>query len=253
MFNKLTAISLIFFSFRKVISDYKIFFKIALVPFILAFVSYFCADYIRLFVSSTFDKSPNIIFKNFALHLILYNIFLTPLFAAFASNWHRYIIFEGKKPWVFKQIDFSNYTFKFILAGFLLFILLAVPYSLIIIFSFAFAAKFSSAFQIIVFQWIFMLIFIFFTIKLTLIFPAAAAGHNFSIKRAYSLSKNFFWRIFIGELFFLIIFLTVNKITSYSAGLINPFIYLIIYFMITFLFIAIFATWLSKIYKIATS
>ena len=236
MFNKLTAINVIFFSFRKVISDYKVFFKIALVPFSLTFVSHFCADYIGLFVSSTFDKTPNIIFKNFALYLILYNIFLTPLFAAFASNWHRYIIFEGKKPWVFKQIDFSNYTFKFILAGFLLFVLLAVPYSLIIIFSFAFAAKFSSAFQIIAFQWIFMLIFIFFTIK-----------------RTYSLSKNFFWRIFIGELVFLIIFLTVNKITSYSAGLINPFIYLIIYFMITFLFIAIFATWLSKIYKVATS
>jgi hypothetical protein len=98
-----------------------------------------------------------------------------------------------------------------------------------------------------------MLIFIFFTIKLTLIFPAAAAGHNFSIKRVYSLSGNFFWRIFIGELVFLIIFFTVYKITSYYAGLINPFIYLIIYLMITFFLIAIFATWLSKIYKVATS
>jgi len=35
-----------------------------------------------------------------------YKIFLTPLFAAFAANWHRYIIFDGKKPWVFKNIDF---------------------------------------------------------------------------------------------------------------------------------------------------
>jgi hypothetical protein len=253
MSNKLTAFNFIFFSFRKFISDYKIFLKVALIPFVLTFIAYILVDYIGLFISNTFDKGPNILFKNFALYIILYNIFLTPLFSAFASNWHRYIIFEGKKPWALKKIDFSNYTFKFILAGFLLFILLAVPYSLIIILSFAYAAKFSSVFQLVGIQWIFMLIFIFFTIKLTLILPAAAAGHNFSIKRIYSLSSNFFWRIFIGELVFLIIFFLVYKIISYSVELINPYVYLIIYLMITFVSVTVFATWLSKIYKEATA
>lgn len=253
MSNKLTAFNLISFSFKKVISDFKIFFKIALVPFLLTFISYLFVDYIALTISNTFDKGPNIFFKNLVLYIILYNIFLTPLFAAFASNWHRYIIFEGKKPWVFKQIDFSIYTFKFILAGFLLFIFIAVPYSLIIIFSFAFTAKFSSVLQLVSIQWIFMLIFIFFTIKLTLILPASAAGHSFSIKRIYSLSKNFFWRIFIGGMFFLITSIIVYKILFYFAELLNSFVYLLIYLIITFVSIAVFATWLSKTYKETTS
>ena len=251
MSNKLTAFNLIFFSFQKVISDYKIFFKIAFVPFLLALISYIFIGYIGLFNSNTLN--PNVNFKNFALYLMLYNIFLTPLFAAFAANWHRYIIFDGKKPWVFKNIDFSNSTFRFIIAGFLIFIILFAPYSLIIFFSIFFAKIFSSAAALIIFQWTFLIIFIFFTAKLILIFPAAAAGHNFSIKRTYSLSKGFFWKIFIGGLFFLIISFTVYKILSYFEALINPFLYLITYLIITFISVAVFATWLSKIYKEATA
>ena len=76
---------------------------------------------------------------------------------------------------------------------------------------------------------------------------------NFSIKRTYSLSKGFFWKIFIGGLFFLIVSFTVYKILSYFEALINPFLYLITYLIITFISVAMFATWLSKIYKEATA
>jgi len=174
-------------------------------------------------------------------------LFMMPMFFAFLTNWHRFIIFDGKKPWEFKIIEFSNNTLKFAIAAILILLLISAPYAVTIFLSFYIGLKFKFGFWMIASQWGLMFLFLYLYTKLALIFPAAAAGHSISLKRVFALSKGYFWKILGGFLTFIITSIIIKKIITisfpYSVYSI-PFI-----FVINFILLALNASWLSKIYK----
>ena len=175
-------------------------------------------------------------------------LFMMPMFFAFLTNWHRFIIFDGKKPWEFKLIEFSNNTLKFTIAAIIILIFILVPYTILTYLSFYIGAKFKLAFWIIpAIGWTLMLSFLYLYSKLALIFPAAAAGHSISLKRVFALSKGYFWKILGGFLTFIITSIIIKKIITitfdYSIYL-SPFL-----FIIDFVLLAMNASWLSRIYR----
>ena len=93
------------------------------------------------------------------------------------------------------------------------------------------------------------LIFVYF--RLILILPAAAAENDISLKRIFNLSKGNFWKIF---LLFLLMLLTVFVI-SFALAFILPETNLITWFLfqligtaLLFVFGALFAGCISKLY-----
>ena len=231
--------SLIIFSISSIFSNFLNFIKICSVPFLLCFPAFYLKYYI---VSET---SLN---KIVGMFIMSTGLFMMPMFFAFLTNWHRFIIFDGKKPWEFKLIEFSNNTLKFTIAAIIILIFITIPYAVLTFLSFYISAKFKLTFWIIpTTGWILMLLYFYLYSKLALIFPAAAAGHSISLKRVFTLSKGYFWKILGGFLTFIITSIIVKKIITITFGYsiyLSPFL-----FIIDFVLFAMNASWLSRIYR----
>ena len=176
---------------------------------------------------------------------------LFPLTSAFLANWHRYILFSGKKPWKYFPIDFSKYTFQWIWTSikvtFVFFVLAAVFFLLV----------FQTEINFLISMAIYILIFIIYVVRVSLIFPATAAQHDNSFTRAFKMSKNNFWSLLlvyvsvipIVLVWFLLLMLMEFTVSSESSIAINLF-----YHFITFAFIFIIygylASCLSESYKV---
>jgi len=242
MKKKISYFSLLTFSFSSVFSNFLKFIKISSVPFLLCIPLSYLQTYIVL-------QTP--LNKIIGMFIMATGLFTLPIFFAFLTNWHRYIIFDGKKPWKFKLIEFSNNTLKFTKATILIFLLISIPYFASILLSFYLGLKFNFGLYIIIIQWGLMFLFLYLYSKLALIFPAAAAGHSISLKRIFNLSKGYFWKILGGFLTFSLIFVIPSIIIAKIIG--TSFIgsiYLNLFlFIIIFIFLAMNASWLSKIYR----
>ena len=249
--KKISSISqLLKFSWNKTFENFKIFFDVAFIPFFLILILTAITSYNDDFVLKLFENKGLSASIRGSSSTRLVDIFLvTPLVAIFLVNWHRFVIFNGKKPWKLIKFDLSRYTFVFIWAGIKIAIVTLIPFFLLIYVSFF--VFYISLNARLIFSGIFYAGLIFVYFRLILILPAAAAENDISLKRIFNLSKGNFWKIF---LLFLLMLLTVFVI-SFALAFILPETNLITWFLfhligtaLLFVFGALFAGCISKLY-----
>ena len=99
--KKISSISqLIKFSWNKTFENFKIFFDVAFIPFFLVLILTAITNYNDDFVLKLFENKGLSAYIRGSGSTRLVDIFLvTPLVAIFLVNWHRFVIFNGKKPW----------------------------------------------------------------------------------------------------------------------------------------------------------
>ena len=135
--KKLPVKKIIQISFNKIKNDFKLFLNVATVPFIIILPFYLYSYYYDEFVLDLFNKKGMISYirGSHVTKLVDYLI-VFPLTSAFLANWHRYVLFNGKRPWKFIPLDFSKYTFQFIWAAIkvgLIFIIPAIAFMALVV------------------------------------------------------------------------------------------------------------------------
>ena len=246
---------LISFSWNKIFNNFKIFFDIAFIPFFIVLILTLLTSYHDEFVLRLLEKRGFGAFVRGSAQTRLIDFFLvTPLLGIFLVNWHRYVIFNGKKPWRLIKFDLSKYTWLFIWAGIKISLVVFIPFFLLMFLSFLI---FSNVLIIVI-----PLILIdygalaFFYIRLLLILPAAAAENDISIKRIFNLSKGNFWKMFFIFFLSLILTLIIIFINGFvfeflfptNTNLISWFLTNLITQLLIFFYISFNAGCLSKIY-----
>lgn len=253
--KKSSFLELVLFSWNKILNNFKTFFDIAIIPFFIVLLLTLLTSYHDEFVLRLFEKKGFGAFVRGSPQTRLVDFFLiTPLLGIFLVNWHRYIIFNGKKPWKLIKFDLSKYTWIFIWAGIKISLTILIPYYLLVFFTFMLFSKV----LIIILPLIYIGVgaVIFFYTRLLLILPAAAAENNIDIKRIFNLSKGNFWKIFLIYflslvLTFLIIFISAfifEYLFPTNNNVISWFLINFITQFLIFIYLAFNAGCLSKIY-----
>ena len=240
-------------SYKRMINDFNNFARIAFVVFIVTTPIYLFSAYYDEYVLDIYNQKGMIAFiRGSGLTRILNWFVLFPIISAFLANWHRYILFSGKKPWKYIPIDFSKYTFHWIWTSIKVGFVFFVPAVI-----FVYIAFFLIGMNIFTFVVIYILIVIIYFVRVSLIFPATAAQHDNSFTRAFKMSKNNFWSLLlvyvsvipVALVWFLLLMLMEFTVSSESSIAINLF-----YHFITFAFIFIIygylASCLSESYKV---
>ena len=249
--KKISSISqLLKFSWNKTFDNFKIFFDVAFIPFFLVLILTVITTYNDDFVLRLFENKGLSASIRGSVSTRLVDIFLvTPLVAIFLVNWHRFVIFNGKKPWKLIKFDLSRYTFVFIWAGIKIAIVTLIPFFLLVYLNIFLFVKYAKV--MLFFMGFIYALFVFVYFRLIIILPAAAAENDISLKRIFNLSKGNFWKIF---LLFLLMLLTVFVI-SFALAFILPETNLITWFLLQlistallFIYGALFAGCISKLY-----
>jgi hypothetical protein len=241
---------LVKFSWNKTFDNFKIFFDVAFIPFFLVLILNVITTYNDDFILNLFENKGLSAYIRGSASTRLVDLFLvTPLVSIFLVNWHRYVIFNGKKPWRLIKFDLSRYTFVFIWAGIKIAIVTLIPFFLLLYLNIFLFAKYIKVMLFFVGFIYALLIFVY--CRLIIILPAAAAENDISLKRIFNLSKGNFWKIF---LLFLLMLLTIFAI-SFALAFIFPETNLITWFLyqlsntiLLFVFGALFAGCISKLY-----
>tara|TARA_B100000586_G_C20038637_1_gene396583 strand:- start:110 stop:883 length:774 start_codon:yes stop_codon:yes gene_type:complete len=241
-------------SYKRMINDFNNFFRIAFVPFIVMAPIFLFTIYYDEYVMDLYNQKGMLAYwRGSGLTKLINWLILFPLSSAFLANWHRYILFSGKKPWKYFAIDFSKYTFQWIWTSIKVGLLFLVP---AIVFVILFVKV---GINYYLFVTIYILAFIAYIVRVSLIFPATAAQHDNSFKRIFKMTKNNFWSlflIFISVIPIIIIWFILFLLIEFSLGIgteISITTNLFEYF-ITFAFIFIIygylASCLSESYKV---
>ena len=109
--------------------------------------------------------------------------------------------FEGKKPWTYKPLDFSNYTFKFIWKSILVVLVFFVP-ALLVGFAVGYAIGFlglanSISGFIPAITLLYLVLLAIYFVRVSIILPATAVEQDNTFKKAFQITKNNFWRMFL--------------------------------------------------------
>ena len=251
--KKLNPKEIISKSCKRMLNDFNNFARIALVVFIVTTPFYLFSAYYDEYVLDIYNEKGMIAFiRGSGLTKILNWLVLFPLASAFLANWHRYILFSGKKPWKYFPIDFSKYTFHWIWTAIKVGIVFFVPAVI-----FVYLSIFLFGINIFVFAAIYVSIVIIYFVRVSLIFPATAAQHDNSFTRAFKMSKNNFWSLFLVYIsiipavlvWFLLLMLMEFIISSESSIAINLFYHFISY-AFAFILYGYLASCLSESYKV---
>ena len=211
---------IIFKSFSLPIKEFDNFINIVIVPYVIIlpfhlYVIYYDDFVLRLLETEGFYKYWMGSLRTQIINYLL----IFPIFSCLLANWHRYVFFEGKKPWTYKPLDFSNYTFKFIWKSILVTLVFVVP-MLIAGFAVGYAigylglADSISGFIPALILLYFVLLVIYF-VRVSIILPATAVEQDNTFKKTFQLTKNNFWRMFL----------------IYAAWILILILYLIIFFV----------------------
>ena len=208
---------IIFKSFSLPIKEFDNFINIIMVPYLIIlplhlYVIYYDDLVLRLFETEGFYKYWRGSMRSQAIQYLL----IFPVSSCLLTSWHRYVFFEGKKPWIYKPLDFSNYTLKFIWKSILVVLVFLVPAVIAgfvigyVIGSLGLAYKISGFIPIFILLYI-ALIAIYF-VRVSVILPATAVEQDNTFKKAFQITKNNFWRmllIYSGWLLIIIIYLII--------------------------------------------
>ena len=219
--KQISFTDLIKFSFNKLYRNFGIFFDVAFVPFFIVLILSLWTAYNDEFVLNLFEKKGIIQGMRGSVQTRLVEFFIvTPLISVFLVSWHRFIIFNGKKPWKLSKFDLSKYTFVFIWAIFKLWLVTIVPLFFSLFLAFMLFSKVPGL--LLVVGIISYLAFIFFSTRLLLILPAAATEQDISLKRIYMLSKGNFWKIFLIFILSFIFFFILLFCIAFLIEIIFP-------------------------------
>lgn len=253
--KKSSFFQIIKFSWLKIFKDFKVFFDISFVPFFIVLILTLLTSYHDEFVLRIYDRGSFSQTIHGSMQTRLVNLLLvTPLIAMFLANWHRYVLFDGKKPWKLMKLDLSKYSFVFIWSMIKITLTLLIPLIILIFLIFTAFSKLPTL--MIIFLMGGYAAFIFFYTRLLLMFPAAAAEDDISFKRIFLLSQNNFWKIFL--IYFLSLIVTFIAIFLFAfifeslfpsnKNLISWFLINFMTLFMTFVYFAFNAACLSKIY-----
>ena len=242
-------------SYKRMTNDFNNFVRIVAVPFIIMAPIYLFTVYYDELVLDIYNQKGFIAYVRGSGQTKLINWFiLFPLTSAFLVNWHRYILFSGKKPWKYFAIDFSKYTFQWIWTsikvGFVFFVPAVVFWLLI----------FTIEPNYFIFGAIYILITIIYFVRVSLIFPATAAQHDNSFTRAFKMSKNNFWQLFLVLISFIpivLIWVILFVLTELSVGTESSVTMFLLSNLLVFVFVYIIygylASCLSESYKVLSN
>ena len=242
-------------SYNRMTGDFNNFGSIAAVPFIILAPIYLYTVYYDEFVMDIYNQKGFIAYVRGSGQTKLINwLIIFPLTSAFLVNWHRYILFSGKKPWKYFAIDFSKYTFQWIWTSikvsFVFFVPAAVFWFLV----------FKIGLNLFIFGAIYILITIIYFVRVSLIFPATAAQHDNSFTRAFKVSKNNFWQLFLVLISFIpiaLIWVILFLLIEFSVGTESSVTMYLLTNFITFAFLFIIygylASCLSECYKVLSN
>ena len=249
--SKLPVKKIISKSISRMIYDFDNFVRISLFPFIIVGPLFVFTSYYDEFVLDIYNQ------KGFMdsmwgskLTMFIDYLIILPLTSAMLANWHRYILFDGKRPWKYFHIDFSNYVFQFILAFIKVFLVGFIFGSIV---GFIFALLGVSNF--IMYTFIIIAMFIF-TIRISMIFPASAAQHDNSFSTVFKLTKEHFWSLFLIYLtfipivFIILIIIFVEELLIGSNSIPKALLQNLLFMFMSFITYGYFASCLSESYKI---
>ena len=249
--SKIPVKKIISKSISRIFYDFYNFFRISLFPFIIVGPLFVFTAYYDEYVLDIYNQKE-FIESMWGSNLTKFIDFLIvlPLTSAMLANWHRYILFDGKRPWKYFHIDFSNYVFQFILATIKIF-LLAFIFGFItgIIFGILGVSIFMTYTFIIIAALIF-------TVRISMIFPASAAQHDNSFSTIFKLTKEHFWPLLLIHLtaipLFIIAFLIlfVEELLIGSNSIPKILLQNLLLAVISFIVYAYFASCFSECYKI---
>ena len=213
----LPIIKIIFKSLSLPIKKFEDFINIIIVPYVIIlplhlYVIYYDDFILRLFETEGFYQY----WRGSLRSQIIQYLLIFPISSCLLASWHRYVFFEGKKPWTYKSLDFSNYTLKFIWKSILIVLVFIVPATIAgfvlgyTIGSLGLAYKISGFIPIFILLYV-ALVAIYF-VRVSVILPATAVEQDNTFKRAFQITKNNFWRmllIYSGWLLIIIIYLII--------------------------------------------
>ena len=243
-------------SYKRMTGDFNNFCSIAAVPFIIIAPIYLFTVYYDEVVLDIYNQKGFIAYVRGSGQTKLINWFiLFPLTSAFLVNWHRYILFSGKKPWKYFAIDFSKYTFQWIWTSIKVGLLFGVP-----AFVFVILVIQVGMINFYLFMVIYILSFIVYIVRVSLIFPATAAQHDNSFKRIFKMTKNNFWQLFLVLISFIpitVIWFVLILLIDFSVGTESSVTMYLLTNFITFAFLFIIygylASCLSECYKVLSN
>ena len=249
-------------SYKRMTNDFNNFVRIAAVPFIIIAPIYLFTVYYDEVVLDIYNQKGFIAYVRGSGQTKLINWFiLFPLTSAFLVNWHRYILFSGKKPWKYFAIDFSKYTFQWIWTSIKVGLIFLVPALAIMFLIGYFLIRYLSLGQFIpLLIIIYSLSFVFYIVRVSLIFPATAAQHDNSFKRTFKMTKNNFWHLFLVLISFIpiaLIWFVLFLLIEFTVGTESSVTMLLLSNLLTFAFIFIIygylASCLSECYKVLSN
>ena len=169
-------------SYKHLTNDFNNFVRIVAVPFIIMAPIYIFTAYYDDYVLDIYNQKGMFAYiRGSGLTKLINWFIIFPLTSAFLANWHRYILFSGKKPWKYFPIDFSKYTFQWmwtsIKVGFVFF----VPAVVFVFLTLQIGINFLLSVII------YILIFIIYVVRVSLIFPATAAQHDNSFNSEFKM------------------------------------------------------------------
>ena len=242
-------------SYKRMTNDFNNFVRIAFVVFIVVTPVYLFTAYYDEYVLDIFNQRGIVAYiRGSGLTKLLNWFVLFPLTSAFLVNWHRYILFSGKKPWKYFPIDFSKYTFQWIWTSIKVGFVFFIPAVAFIFLALQIGINF------LIFMVIYIVVFIIYAVRVSLIFPATAAQHNNSFTRAFKMSKNNFWSLLlvyisvapIVIIWFLLIMLIELTVSSESSIAMNLFGHFMTFAFI-FIIYGYLASCLSESYKVLSN
>ena len=250
--KKIKPKGIIFKSYKRMTNDFNNFVRIAFVVFIVMAPVYLFTAYYDEYVLDIYNQKGMVAYIRGSGLTKLFNWFvLFPLTSAFLANWHRYILFSGKKPWKYFPIDFSKYTFQWIWTSIKVAFVFFVP--AVVFFLLVFQTGINFPISVV----IYILIFIIYVVRVSLIFPATAVQHDNSFARAFKMSKNNFWSlllIYISIIPIIIAWILLFALIEFTIGTESSITMFLFSNFITFTFVFIIygylASCLSESYKV---
>ena len=242
-------------SYKRMTNDFNNFVRIAFVVFIVVTPVYLFSAYYDEYVLDIFNQKGMVAYIRGSGLTKLFNwLVLFPLTSAFLVNWHRYILFSGKKPWKYFPIDFSKYTIQWIWTSIKVAFVFFVPAVALVFLVFQIGINF------LIFMAIYIVVFIIYVVRVSLIFPATAAQHDNSFTRAFKMSKNNFWSLLLVYIsvtpivivWFLLLMLMELTVSSESSIAMNLFGHFMTFAFI-FIIYGYLASCLSESYKVLSN
>ena len=239
-------------SYKHMTNDFNNFVRIGFVVFTVMTPVYLFSVYYDEYVLDIFNQRGMVAYiRGSGLTKLLNWFVLFPLTSAFLANWHRYILFSGKKPWKYFPIDFSKYTFQWIWTSIKVGLVFFVPAVVFVVLTLQIGINF------LISAAIYILLFIIYAVRVSLIFPATAAQHDTSFARAFKMSKNNFWSlllIIVSIIPIIIAWLLLFLLIEFTVGSEGSIVTFLFSNLITFAFVFIIygylASCLSESYKV---